>query len=79
MFVKPTKAAVDVGTALARDDLAADVRAVLEKGLHVVREPWTHRVLPPEGREVPEDQFWMQRLRDGDVELAEPPHGPPAA
>jgi len=29
--------------------------------------------LPPEGRDVPESEFWMRRLGDGDVVRAEPP------
>ena len=38
-----------------------------------VREPVSRRILPVEGQEVPENGFWMRRLRDGDVVEAEPP------
>jgi len=38
-----------------------------------VRIPNTHELLPDEGREVPENQFWMRRLLHGDVVPAEPP------
>lgn len=37
-----------------------------------VRIPNTHELLPEEGREVPDNQFWMRRLQHGDVVLAEP-------
>ena len=37
----------------------------------VVRGP-NGRLLSELGGEVPETQFWSRRLRDGDVELAEP-------
>jgi hypothetical protein len=37
-------------------------------------------VLPPEGRQVPETDFWLRRLRDGDVVLTNgPPTEAPAA
>jgi len=42
----------------------------------MVRDPRTMLLLPEEGREVPCDQFWMRRLRDGDVIKDEAP--PPA-
>lgn len=42
-------------------------------GLHVVRIPHTHGLLPAEGREVPDDQFWTRRQMCGDVVLAESP------
>jgi len=32
-----------------------------------VRDPVTKQLLPAAGREVPENQFWRRRLRDGDV------------
>ncbi|HWX48126.1 MAG TPA: DUF2635 domain-containing protein [Roseomonas sp.] len=38
-----------------------------------VRDPVTQHALSPEGREVPESTFWMRRLRDGDVRLADAP------
>jgi hypothetical protein len=43
-----------------------------------IRDPHTGRVLPAEGGEVPEDNFWVRRLRDGSVVLVEevrPPTG----
>ena len=33
----------------------------------MVRDPLTRQLLPEEGREVPDNQFWRRRLRDGDV------------
>ena len=32
-----------------------------------VREPLSHRLLEEAGRHVPENGFWMRRVRDGDV------------
>jgi hypothetical protein len=37
-----------------------------------VRDPSNMQLLPEDGREVPNNQFWQRRLRDGDVvEVAE--------
>lgn len=33
----------------------------------VIRDPETMRLLPEEGAEVPENNFWIRRLRGGDV------------
>ena len=33
----------------------------------VIRDPHTKRQLPPEGDEVPENSFWIRRLRAGEV------------
>lgn len=33
----------------------------------VVRDPDMLDLLPPEGREVPDSDYWQRRLRDGDV------------
>lgn len=33
-----------------------------------VRDPRTYELLPEDGRNVPDDSFWLRRLRDGDVE-----------
>ncbi|GAA4258943.1 DUF2635 domain-containing protein [Azospirillum formosense] len=33
----------------------------------LVRDPETREPLPAEGAEVPENQYWMRRLADGDV------------
>ena len=33
----------------------------------MVRDPLNRQLLPEEGREVPDNQFWRRRLRDGDV------------
>ena len=33
----------------------------------LVRDPASLELLPAEGREVPRNQFWLRRLRDGDV------------
>jgi Protein of unknown function (DUF2635) len=46
----------------------------------VIPDPDRHDVLPPEGRDVPETDFWLRRLRDGDVVLTtEAPAEAPAA
>lgn len=39
-------------------------------GMHV-RDPATKRPLPAEGKEVRESSFWLRRLADGDVVLAQ--------
>ena len=39
----------------------------------IVRDPATRIPLPKEGAEVPENAYWMTRLRHGDVELVEKP------
>ena len=41
-----------------------------------VRDPATREPLPEAGREVPEDQYWMRRLADGDVVEAGPVPAP---
>lgn len=33
----------------------------------VIRDPHTRRVLPAEGDDVPESNFWMRRLLAGEV------------
>lgn len=38
----------------------------------VIRDPVFLDLLPPEGREVPESDYWQRRLLDGDVVQAEP-------
>ena len=43
-----------------------------------VRDPISMVPLPADGRHVPDETYWHQRLRDGDVILAEPPAEPPA-
>lgn len=40
----------------------------------VIPDPDRNDVLPAEGRDVPSSDFWMRRLRDGDVVTAEPAH-----
>ncbi|NDV11673.1 DUF2635 domain-containing protein [Crenobacter caeni] len=37
-----------------------------------VTDPGRGDILPAEGREVPETQYWLRRLADGDVERARP-------
>jgi hypothetical protein len=39
----------------------------------VIRDPDLLDLLPTEGREVPDSDFWHRRVRDGDVVLSEPP------
>ena len=41
----------------------------------MVRDPVTLELLPPEGRDVPETQFWHRRVRDGDVIVEEAAEG----
>lgn len=45
----------------------------------VIRDPHTKRRLPKEGGHVPRNGFWLRRLLDKDVSLAEPPKVAPAA
>lgn len=46
----------------------------------VVRFPApSYAILPPEGRDVPETQFWLRRLLHGDVVLVNVPTATPAA
>lgn len=40
-----------------------------------IRDPDLRDVLPAEGRDVPESQYWYARLRDGDVVAPQPPQG----
>ena len=39
----------------------------------LVRDPTTYRKLPEEGAEVPCTQYWLRRIRDGDVVQAPRP------
>jgi Protein of unknown function (DUF2635) len=48
------------------------MKVVPAEGL-IVRDPESHAALPPEGREVPDnDLYWLRRIRDGDVTMGEP-------
>ena len=38
----------------------------------VVRDPANAEPLPADGREVPDNEYWQRRLRDGDVVPAKP-------
>jgi hypothetical protein len=40
----------------------------------VIPDPDRNDALPAEGRDVPMSDFWLRRLRDGDVLHAEPAH-----
>lgn len=42
----------------------------------LVRDPFTRRPLPAEGCEVPEESYWLRRLRSGDILKAAPPAAP---
>lgn len=42
----------------------------------VIRDPHTKRPLPAEGGEVPESNFWMRRLRAGEVVRLDAPSQP---
>jgi hypothetical protein len=44
----------------------------------VIPDPDRHDMLPADGRDVPASDFWMRRLRDGDVVEAAPKEVPPA-
>lgn len=37
-----------------------------------VRDPKNRGHLPESGADVPEDQYWLRRLADGDVTLSSP-------
>lgn len=41
----------------------------------IVRDPVTFEPLPAEGAEKPRDQYWLRRLRDGDVIEVDKPAG----
>lgn len=41
----------------------------------MVPDPDRGDVLPKEGRTVPKNQWWMRRLRDGDVVMITAPAG----
>ena len=43
-----------------------------DRGVQLIVRAPNRRILSPTGEEVPESPFWMRRLRDGDVVLAEP-------
>lgn len=38
-----------------------------------IPDPARGDLLPASGREVPETQYWLRRLADGDVQKAKPP------
>ncbi|MGO4379741.1 MULTISPECIES: DUF2635 domain-containing protein [Telluria group] len=42
----------------------------------VIRDPDLLDLIPETGREVPETDYWMRRLRDKDVVLVEPAAAP---
>lgn len=42
------------------------------EGLCQIVDPDLLDVLPAEGREVPENEYWARRLRDGDIEVTTP-------
>ena len=42
----------------------------------VIPDPDRFDRLPAEGREVPASDFWLRRLRDGDVVISEAPAAP---
>lgn len=33
----------------------------------IVRDPVTREALPPKGKTVPRNAYWLRRLKDGDV------------
>lgn len=42
----------------------------------IIRDPHTRQPLPAEGADVPENSFWIRRLRDGDVVRVDAPAQP---
>lgn len=38
-----------------------------------VRDPLTRQVVPPEGRAVPRESYWVRRVNDGDLVEASAP------
>lgn len=42
-----------------------------------IRDPDLKDLLPEEGRDVPDTDYWQRRLRDEDVVLADPPAAAP--
>jgi hypothetical protein len=42
----------------------------------IVRDPYDFSILPPEGKEVPDNRYWRRRLRQGDIKLGQPPKPP---
>ena len=38
-----------------------------------VRHPDSLALLRPEGEQVPDTEYWFRRLREGDIEMTEPP------
>lgn len=49
------------------------LRFYVKPVVEVVRFPGTNLQLAAEGDYVPNDKYWRNRIRDNDVELAEPP------
>ena len=39
----------------------------------MIRDPVSFVPVPPEGREVTETDYWLLAVRDGDLQLVEPP------
>lgn len=46
---------------------------VIPKSGIVIRDPDLKTLVPAEGREVPDTQFWQRRIRDGDVTVGKAP------
>jgi hypothetical protein len=44
-----------------------------------IRDADLKDLLPDEGRDVPDTDYWQRRLRDGDVVKADPPSPAPAS
>ncbi|MFC0407919.1 DUF2635 domain-containing protein [Roseomonas elaeocarpi] len=44
-----------------------------------LRDPVTRRLLPPEGAELPETEFWLKCVNQGDLVVADPPQPADAA
>ena len=70
MFVKPhPERTVLLGHAPATPEALGDEISLPVAVLH----PHTRQPIPRAGMDVPEDAYWMRRLRDGDIVLAERP------
>lgn len=46
---------------------------VIPKEGQAVPDPERVDTLPADGRDVPETQYWLRRLADGDVQRGQPP------
>ncbi len=50
---------------------ALDLESEIEGARLLVRDPFTMKLLANDGEEKPASEYWLRRLRDGDVEQVE--------